>query len=162
MAIAGRGNDGDAASARIAGRGGGRRAVGAFLAATRLGRLRRRLRVRRRQPASGVAADFVVALARTSRRTSSAPTASDAADLAAERDDVAGDRRRDLDRRLVGHHGGEDLVLEHRLADLDMPFDDLGLGHAFADIGQLDDRLPISGLHHGLESARPTRAGPGK
>ena len=75
----------------------------------------------------------------TSSRTSSAPDRQHAADLAAQRDDGAGDRRRHLDRRLVGHHGGEDLVLQHRLADLDMPFDDLGLGDAFADIGQLDD-----------------------
>jgi hypothetical protein len=50
-----------------------------------------------------------------------------------------GDGRRDLDGRLVGHDRGEELVLQHRLADLDMPFDQLGLGHALADIGKLDD-----------------------
>ncbi len=62
-----------------------------------------------------------------------------AADLAAQRGHGPRHRRRDLDRRLVGHDGGQDLVLQHRVADLDVPFDDLGLGHAFADVGKLDD-----------------------
>ena len=35
-------------------------------------------------------------------------------DLAAEREHLAGDRRRDLDRGLVGHHVGEALVLDDR------------------------------------------------
>ena len=51
----------------------------------------------------------------------------------------ARDRRGDLDRRLVGHHVGQHLVLDDLVADLDVPFDDLGLGDAFADVGQLDD-----------------------
>src|SRR3546814_20536526 len=43
-----------------------------------------------------------------------------------------------LDRGLVGHHVGELLVLLDRVADLDVPLDDLGLGNAFADVGQLE------------------------
>ena len=43
-----------------------------------------------------------------------------------------------LDRRLVGHHVGERLVLVDLVADLDVPGDDLGLGDAFADVGQLE------------------------
>ena len=43
-----------------------------------------------------------------------------------------------LDRRLVGHHVGDLLVLGDRVADLDVPGDDLGLGNAFADVGQLE------------------------
>ena len=39
-------------------------------------------------------------------------------DLAAEREHRAGHRRRDLDRRLVGHHVGQHLVLGHRVAGL--------------------------------------------
>ena len=84
------------------------------------------------------------------------------ADLGAEPQDLAVDRRRDLDRRLVGHHGGEQLVLAHEVADLDVPFDELGLGDAFADIGQLDDVLAHLTPPSSRVSARPTRAGPGK
>ena len=69
------------------------------------------------------------------------------ADRPAERDDRAGDRRRDLDRRLVGHHRSDDLILPHHVADLDMPFDDFGLGDAFADIGHPDRAQAHSGLH---------------
>ena len=55
----------------------------------------------------------------------------------------ARDRRFHLDRRLVGHHVGELLVFLDRVADLDVPGDDLGLGNAFADVGQLElVRLP--------------------
>ena len=43
-----------------------------------------------------------------------------------------------LDRRLVGHHVGDLLVLGDRVADLDVPGDDLRLGNAFADVGQLE------------------------
>jgi hypothetical protein len=56
----------------------------------------------------------------------------------AEGGDRACDRRRDLDRRLVGHHRRDRLILLHDIADRYMPFDDLGLGHAFADVGHLD------------------------
>ena len=62
----------------------------------------------------------------------------DVADRAAERHDRACDRRRDLDRGLVGHHRGDGLVLAHGVAELHMPFDDLGLGHPLADVGHLD------------------------
>jgi hypothetical protein len=40
--------------------------------------------------------------------------------------------------RLVGHHVGKLLVFLDLVADLDVPGDDLGLGNAFADVGQLE------------------------
>ncbi len=55
----------------------------------------------------------------------------------AERDDTR-DGGGDLDRRLVGHHVGEDRVGRDLIADLDVPLDQFGLGDAFADVGQLD------------------------
>src|SRR6185312_10764112 len=61
------------------------------------------------------------------------------ADLAVDRDDPAGARRGKLDRRLVGHHLDEGVVLLDEIAGLDVPGDDLGLGGAFAGIRQLDD-----------------------
>ena len=68
-----------------------------------------------------------------------------------------------LDRRLVGHHVGELLVFLDAVADLDVPGDDLGLGDAFADIGQLEfvagHRAQSS---NAFLSAGPSRAGPGK
>ena len=60
-------------------------------------------------------------------------------DLAAEREHLAGDRRRDLDRGLVGHHVGEALVLDDGVADRDVPDDELDLGDAFAEVGDADD-----------------------
>ncbi len=84
------------------------------------------------------------------------------ADPAAERDDRACDRRRDLDRRLVGHHRGDDLILAHEIADLDRPFDDLGFGHALADVGHPDRARAHRQASIALTSAWPTRAGPGK
>ena len=57
--------------------------------------------------------------------------------LAAERDDAAAERRWDFDRRLVGHHRRDDLILAYDVADLHRPLDDLGLGDTFADIGEL-------------------------
>ena len=59
-------------------------------------------------------------------------------DLAAQRQHGAGDRRRDLDRGLVGHHVGERLVLGDRVAGLDVPGDQLDLGDAFAEVGHAD------------------------
>ena len=52
--------------------------------------------------------------------------------------ELAGDRRFHFDRRLVGHHVGDLLVLGDRVADLDVPGDNLGLGNAFADVGQFE------------------------
>ncbi len=84
------------------------------------------------------------------------------ADRAAERQHVARDGRRDVDGRLVGHHGSDDLILVHEIADLDRPLDDLRFRHAFANVRHLDR----AGAHHeasiAFKSARPTRAGPGK
>ena len=61
------------------------------------------------------------------------------AGLAVDRDDSAGDRRGQFDRRLVGHDLDERIFFPDYLARLDVPGDDLGLGHALADIRQLDD-----------------------
>ena len=83
------------------------------------------------------------------------------ADRPAERDDRAGDRRWDLDRRLVGHHRGDDLVLPHRVADLHMPLDDFGLGHAFADIGHPDGTQAHSGPHR-CDKRPADTCGPGE
>ena len=70
-------------------------------------------------------------------------------------------RRRDLDGRLVGHHVGEGLVARDRVARLHVPGDELDLGDAFAEVGNLDDvdahRASIVRLN-----AAATRAGPGK
>ena len=84
------------------------------------------------------------------------------ADAAAERQHSACNRSRDLDRRLVGHHRGDHLILAHNIADLDRPFDDFGLRHAFADVGHADRALAHGQASIALTSARPTRAGPGK
>ncbi len=54
-------------------------------------------------------------------------------------DDDAGDGAGQFDRRLVGHDFGQDLVFLNRVADLDVPADQLGLGRAFADVGQFED-----------------------
>ncbi|EGI55548.1 hypothetical protein SUS17_1668 [Sphingomonas sp. S17] len=60
------------------------------------------------------------------------------ADLTRQLDDGARNRRLHLDRRLVGHHVGDRLVLLDPVAELHMPGDDFGLGNAFADIGQAE------------------------
>ena len=59
-------------------------------------------------------------------------------DRAAEREHAACDGGRDFDRRLVGHDGGDDLILPDEIADLDRPLDDLGFRDPFADVGHLD------------------------
>ena len=58
-----------------------------------------------------------------------------------ERDDLAGDRRGHLDRRLVGHHVDERRVFLDDVADAHVPGDDLGFGGAFADVGQFENVL---------------------
>ncbi len=135
-AIAGRG---DSATGAADGRGAGSGAgvgfwlFGAGAGAGRRSGLGRRCHLLRRGD------DVLGSAGRDLQPDQLGPHRQHAADLAAQGDDGAGDRRRNLDRRLVGHDGGEDLVLQHRLADLDVPFDDLGLGDALADIGHLDD-----------------------
>jgi len=52
--------------------------------------------------------------------------------------DDARDRAFHLDRRLVGHHVGDRLVLLDPIPDLDMPADNLGFRYAFADVRQLE------------------------
>ncbi len=94
---------------------------------------------RRRRRFPGRCRHFLVPFARDFQSDQLGADRQNATHLGAQRHDGAGDGRWDLDGRLVGHDGGEKLVFQHRLADLDMPFDQLGLGHALADIGQLDD-----------------------
>ena len=83
-------------------------------------------------------------------------------DRAAEREHTARNGRWNVDSRLVGHDGGDDLILVHEIADLDRPFDDLGFRHALADIGHLDRAYAHHEASMALMSARPTRVGPGK
>ncbi len=84
------------------------------------------------------------------------------ADIGAEPQDLAFDGRRNLDGRLVRHDGGEQRILAHEVADLDVPFDELGLRDAFADVGQLDDMLGHRHASIASRRARPSLAGPGK
>ena len=59
-------------------------------------------------------------------------------DFARELDHLACDRRLHLDGGLVGHHVGDLLIFPDLVADFDVPGDDLRLGNAFADVGQLE------------------------
>ncbi len=61
------------------------------------------------------------------------------AGFAVQGNDLAADRGGDLDGGLVGHDIGDDLVLGDRIADLDVPADQFGLGGAFAHVGQFED-----------------------
>ncbi len=71
-----------------------------------------------------------------------------------DRDDVArfarqfeyrpADRRRQLDRRFVGHHGADDVFLVDVLAHLDEPLADLRLDRALAEVRQLEHVLAHS------------------
>jgi hypothetical protein len=84
------------------------------------------------------------------------------AHLGAEPQDFAVDRRRNLDRGLVGHDRRDNVVLAHRIADLDMPFDEFGLGNALADVRKLDGMLAHHTASIASRRACATRAGPGK
>ncbi len=85
------------------------------------------------------------------------------ADFAREFDHHARHRRFHLDRRLVGHHVGDLLILLDALADMHMPCDDLGLGDAFADIRQAESEAShASQSFRSFLSASPMRTGPGK
>ena len=84
------------------------------------------------------------------------------ADLAGQFHDRARHRRFHLDRRLVGHHVGDVLVFLDPVADGDVPGDDLGLGDAFADIGQLEGEASHYASFMIFLRASPMRTGPGK
>ena len=84
------------------------------------------------------------------------------ADSAAESKHAACHGSWNVDRRLVGHDGGDDLILLDEIADLDRPFDDLGFRNPFADVGHLDRAHAHHEASMAFKSARPTRAGPGK
>ncbi len=118
----------------------------------------------RRFGATGFAAGAALALPSpsTSNSTSGAPTAAMSPGSPCSETYNAGDRRRHFDRRLVGHHVDQMLVLLDAVADRDVPGDDLGLGRAFADIGQLEDIASHLKLSIARRMASTTRAGPGK
>src|SRR5439155_22679625 len=69
--------------------------------------------------------------------------------------DRPGARRRQLDRRLVGHHLDERLVELDLVADLDLPRDDLALDDAFADIRHVEVEAHLT--TPGLFGSRPAR-----
>jgi hypothetical protein len=73
-------------------------------------------------------------------RTPRAPSARgrSAADGAAQLEDRPGLRRGDRDGGLVGHHLDHGLVFLDDVARLHEPGDDLALGHALADVRQLE------------------------
>ena len=115
----------------------------------------RRAPPRRARPAAGASAALPLGLAPPRRRPPSLPparrrsrrprstisTLPDRADLAFGEHalrDAPGARRRDLDRRLVGHDLDHRLVLVDDVAFLDEPADDLALDDAFADVGQVE------------------------
>ena len=78
------------------------------------------------------------------------------AGFAVQGDDGPGDGGGQFDRGLVGHDLGEELVLGDRVADLDVPADEFGLGGAFADVGQFEDEIAAGGwspLHQGRGAA---------
>lgn len=87
------------------------------------------------------------------------------ADFTVERHDLSGAGGRDFHRCLVCHDGGEKIVFANDIAKLHMPFDKLGLGNAFADIGEFNRKQShlISPQASIIDvKARPTRSGPGK
>ena len=69
--------------------------------------------------------------------------------------------RGNLDRRLVGHDLGDDLVFLDRVADLDLPFDDLGRDRAFTEVRHLEDVAAHAASMTAFR-ALATRAWPGK
>jgi hypothetical protein len=84
------------------------------------------------------------------------------ADFAREFDDDAGHRRLHLDGGLVGHHVGDRRVFLDAVADGDVPGNDLGLGNAFADVGQLEGEAGHYASFMIFLRASPMRTGPGK
>jgi hypothetical protein len=117
------------------------------------GRRRRFDRCRRRDPGAGIFAD------RDSHELGAHRHR--LPDLAAERDDPACHRRRNLDTCLVGHHVGERLIFGHGIALADVPGDELDLGDPLANVGHLD-HADGHQSSIALRNARPSRAGPGK
>ena len=83
----------------------------------------------------------LIALARDAEADQRAADGQLMAGFAVQGDDGSGDRRRQFDRGLVGHDLSEELVLGDRVADLDVPADKLGLGSAFADVGEFEDEI---------------------
>ena len=99
-------------------------------------------RFRRREPSLAVLrCARGVAVARDLQADEIGTDRDHVADLGTQPNDLALDRRRNLHRRLVGHDGREDRIFADKVADLDVPLDELGFGDTFADIGQLDHVL---------------------
>ena len=84
------------------------------------------------------------------------------ANVARQFDDNARHGRFHLDGRLVGHHVGDVLIFLDTVADRDVPGDDLGLGDAFADVGQLEGKAGHYASFMIFLRAWPIRTGPGK
>ena len=59
------------------------------------------------------------------------------AGAAGEPEHLAGKRRRHFDHGLGGFHRNHWRVEHHDIADLDQPFDDLGIRQTFAQIGEI-------------------------
>src|SRR5262249_28266007 len=69
--------------------------------------------------------------------------------------------RRHFDRRLLGHHFNDDVVLSDRIARLDAPTDNFRLYRALAEIGQFE-YITAHAASITPFSACAMRAGPGK
>ena len=63
------------------------------------------------------------------------------ANLGAQPNNLALDRRGDFDRCLVGHDRRKCCILADKIADLDVPLDEFGFGDTLADVGQSDHML---------------------
>jgi hypothetical protein len=77
---------------------------------------------------------------------------------------LAGDRRRNLYRRFVGHHDHHRLIGGDRIAGTNEPLDDLGLGQTLADVGQpqLDQRGVVHAAARVRRAARTTSSTDGR
>jgi hypothetical protein len=77
-------------------------------------------------------------------------------------DTTAGDRRRHFDVRLVGHNVDDHVVFLHLIADLHLPFDDLGVDRAFTEVRQFELEAAHADASITAVNAAIKRACPGK
>ncbi len=82
--------------------------------------------------------------------------------LGGHRQHLAAHRRGDLHRGLFGHHIDQRRVLLDEVPHGGMPGHDLGLGGAFAHVGQLEGVASHAQPSITLRMALATRRGPGK
>ncbi len=73
--------------------------------------------------------------------------ADDIANLARHFDNSARNRAFNVDCGFVRHHVNQVLVFRDIVPDLDLPFDDFRLGHAFAHIGHIECELAHSRIN---------------